>query len=88
MGARQSFLHPTVCHLNVAFVLVLVERREIVLQQSVDEDVASADFAEEDALGGVVEEVGEVPGSVAVAIEYEAERDVLDAGRATTYLER
>ena len=82
-GARQSFLHPTLCHLNAVFVLALVERREIVLQQPVDEDVAPADFAEEDALGGVVEETDIVPRDVPAATQYEAQGEVMDDVKAT-----
>jgi len=67
-----SFLHPMLCHLNAALMLTLVERREIVLQQPVDEDVSPADFAEEDALGGVVEEAGEVPGQAIIGMEDQA----------------
>ena len=44
--------------------LVLVLRCEVVLEQAVDEDVAAADFAQEDALGGVVEEADQVPGDI------------------------
>jgi hypothetical protein len=36
--------------------LLGVQRREVLHQQPVDEDVTAADLAEEDALGAVVEE--------------------------------
>jgi hypothetical protein len=42
--------------------LILVQRREVVLEQAVDEDVAAADFAQEDAFSGIAEEVDQVPG--------------------------
>src|SRR2546422_6631650 len=37
-------------------LLFSVQRREVLHQQPVDEDIPAADFAEEDALGAVVEE--------------------------------
>ena len=48
-----------------------------------DEDVPSANFAQEDALCGVVEEAGVVPGDVTVAVEDEAEDVMLDERKAT-----
>jgi hypothetical protein len=42
--------------------LVLVQRYEVVLQQAVDEDVAAADFAQEDAFSGIVEGADDIPG--------------------------
>ena len=42
--------------------LALVQRCEVVLQQSVDEDVPAANLAQEDALGGIIEEPDQVPG--------------------------
>ena len=46
-----------------------------------DEDVASADFAEEDALGGMVEEAREVPGQAPGARKDEAQGEVLDKSK-------
>ena len=43
-----------------------------------DEDVPSANFAQEDALCGVVEEAGVVPGDVTAAIEDYAEEVMFD----------
>jgi hypothetical protein len=36
--------------------LVLVQRRKVVLEQAVDEDVATTDFAQKNALSGTVED--------------------------------
>jgi len=40
--------------------LLRIQRGEVLHQQSVDKDVAAADFAEEDALGAVIEEGDEL----------------------------
>jgi hypothetical protein len=49
----------------------------------VNEDVAAADFAQEDAFGGVIEQADQVPGQVALAPEKAAQDEVLDNGRTT-----
>jgi hypothetical protein len=49
----------------------------------VNEDIAAADFAEEDALGAVVEEVDIVPRDGAVAPEDEAKCKMLHTEKAT-----
>ena len=54
-------------------LLPLTYCREVLHQQPVDEDVAAADFAEEDALGAVVEEGDEAEGQGAVAVEKVAQ---------------
>jgi hypothetical protein len=43
-----------------------VQRGEVVEEHTMDEDIAAADFAEEDALGGVVEEGDETKGATPV----------------------
>jgi hypothetical protein len=68
LGHQDSFVHR-------AFGLL---RCEVVLQKPVDENVAPADFAQEDALSGAIEEAGVAPGSIAVAPEYVAQGEVLD----------
>ena len=50
---KGEFVAPSPALLAVYSVY---QRREVLHQQPVDEDIAAADFAEEDALGAVVEE--------------------------------
>jgi hypothetical protein len=48
------------------------------LEQAVDKDVAAADFAEEDALGGVVEQPRNAPGQLSRKPQEETQDVVLD----------
>ena len=50
-----------------------------------NEDIAAADFLQEDAFGGVVEKVCVVPGCTTLAKEYEAENAVFNNGFATAH---
>jgi hypothetical protein len=49
-----------------ALYVFFSQRREMFQQQPVDKDVATADLAQEDAVGAVVEEAGVVEGRVVV----------------------
>src|SRR5262245_36731767 len=51
----------------------------VVLQQPVDEHVATTDFAQQEALGGIVQEIRITPGCNAVAEEQETEHKALEA---------
>jgi hypothetical protein len=48
----------------------------VFLEKAVDKDVATADFAEEYALGAAVEEMGEIPGKAVGAVKDVAEDEV------------
>ena len=69
--SSRSGIHISPCQSRAS--LVLAQRREVVLEQPVDEDVAAADFAQEDAFSGVVKEADQVPGQVTFAVEYVAQ---------------
>jgi hypothetical protein len=49
-----------------------------------DEDVTPANFLEENALDGVVEEMGIVPGNEAIMVKDKSQGEVLDAGFTAT----
>ena len=53
---------------------------QVVLQQPVDEDVAAAHLAEEEALGGIIQETNIVPGCGVVMPECQTEHQMLEAG--------
>src|ERR1051325_8698158 len=57
------------------------EGRKMFHQQPMHKNIPAADFAEEDALGAVVQEADVVERDGAVAVEHEAECKVLDTGR-------
>ncbi len=72
--------------LLVAFSTWLrVQRRKILRQHAVNEDIAAAHFAQEDALGGVVEEADVVKGNIASAPQNDAKYKVLDKSKVTQY---
>jgi hypothetical protein len=55
---------------------------EVVQQIAVDEHVTTADFAQQDALGPVVQEGGVAPRDRAVSRQQPANQNMLDAGVA------
>src|SRR6266542_3010757 len=58
------------------------QRSEVLHQQPVDEDIPAANFAEENALGAVIEEGDEAEGERAVAGELPAQAVVLQNSEA------
>ena len=54
----------------------------MLLEQAVDKDVAAADFAEQDAVGGVVKEANPRPGQVARAPQRATQRVMQEHGAA------
>lgn len=59
-----------------------IQVRKVVHQHPVDEDVASADFAQEYALGRVVEEGDQLQREEIPAAEYKPEGEMLDDCKA------
>jgi len=48
-----------------------------------DEDVTATDFAQENAISGIVEEAGEIPGNTTTEVEYEPKGNMLDDSEST-----
>jgi hypothetical protein len=67
LWVSHFFLHPP-----RLLRLLRVERCEVLHQQPVDEDIATTDFTEENALGAIVQEGDEAEREVALAIEHPA----------------
>src|SRR5437870_2790632 len=60
-----------------------VQGGEVLQQKAVHEDVAAADFAQEDVLGSVVEEARVVPGHCPSPPEEQAQEEVFDICSST-----
>ena len=58
---------------------LVISSGEVLQQHSVEEDVAAADLAEQDALSGIIQELDVMPRSQAVADEEKAEGEVPEA---------
>ena len=67
----------------LSFLRSLFKRREVLHQQPMDKDIATADAAQEDALDTVVEEGNELRGERAIAGEQPAKGIVLEYGGTT-----
>ena len=57
---------------------VRMTRGEVVLQQPVDEDITAANLAQEDTLGGIVQERDIMPGCDPMTPEHQTEQQVLE----------
>lgn len=68
--------------LHNMFWRILPKPGKVLLQEAVHEDVAAANFAQEDELGGVVQEAGVAPGQVVLQAQEPAQKEVLDKDAA------
>jgi hypothetical protein len=70
---------------SLGWLLLRIQRREVLHQETVDEDVAATDATEKDALDAVVKEASVVPRGQAIVIQHNAKCKMLKASSATTH---